>query len=81
MKYGKKQFPVDENRRDTYGHSLASGHVQTILDALEGERKELMPVFITITVNLYYFVLNGKHELLTDVRVGSGEGFKWRIIH
>lgn len=67
MKYGKKQFPVDENRRDTYGHTLAAGHVQTILDALEGEWKELMPVCITIMVNNCYFVLNGNLELLTDV--------------
>ncbi|KAF3446905.1 hypothetical protein FNV43_RR12085 [Rhamnella rubrinervis] len=44
QKYGKKQFAVDENRRDTYRQSFGCGDGQMILDALEGEWKELMPV-------------------------------------
>ncbi|KAF3973805.1 hypothetical protein ACB098_01G077700 [Castanea mollissima] len=44
LKYGKKQFVVDENRRDTYQHSLDSGHGPSVLGTLEGELKQLMAV-------------------------------------
>ncbi|XWS20841.1 hypothetical protein CRYUN_Cryun30bG0003600 [Craigia yunnanensis] len=44
MKYGKKHFAVDENRRDTYNHSLTSGHEQPIFSTMDGELKQLIPV-------------------------------------
>ncbi|XP_022772555.1 uncharacterized protein LOC111315236 isoform X2 [Durio zibethinus] len=44
MKYGKKHFAVDENRRDTYNHSLTSGPEQPIFSTLDGELKQLIPV-------------------------------------
>ncbi|XWS24606.1 hypothetical protein CRYUN_Cryun28dG0117300 [Craigia yunnanensis] len=44
MKYGKKQFSVDENRRDTYNLSLTSGPEQPIFSSLDGELKQLIPV-------------------------------------
>lgn len=50
QKYGKKQFAVDENKRDTYKKVLACGDGQTILDAFEGEWKKLMPVRITVNL-------------------------------
>lgn len=50
QKCGKKQFAVDENRRNTYRQLLACGDGQMILDALEGEWKELMPVCITVNL-------------------------------
>ncbi|XP_039026497.1 uncharacterized protein LOC120160130 isoform X1 [Hibiscus syriacus] len=43
-KYGKKHFAVDENRRDTYKLSCASGHEQPIFPILDGELKQLIPV-------------------------------------
>ncbi|XVE94406.1 hypothetical protein REPUB_Repub02eG0005900 [Reevesia pubescens] len=47
MKYGKKHFAVDENRRDTYNLSLTSGHEQPIFSTLDGELKQLIPVGLT----------------------------------
>ncbi|KAH7567011.1 hypothetical protein JRO89_XS07G0006600 [Xanthoceras sorbifolium] len=44
MKYGKKHFPVDENKRDTYMDSLASDHEPCVLTTFEGELKQLMVV-------------------------------------
>ncbi|XP_022769389.1 bromodomain-containing protein 9-like [Durio zibethinus] len=44
MKYGKKHFAVDENKRDTYNHSLASVHEQPISSTLDGGLKQLIPV-------------------------------------
>ncbi|KAE8717084.1 transport and Golgi organization 2-like protein [Hibiscus syriacus] len=44
MKYGMKHFAVDENRRDSYNHSLTSGHEQHIFSTLDGELKQLVPV-------------------------------------
>ncbi|XWS14369.1 hypothetical protein CRYUN_Cryun35bG0003300 [Craigia yunnanensis] len=44
MKYGMKHFAVDENRRDTYNHSLTSGHEQPIFSTLDEELKQLIPV-------------------------------------
>ena len=52
MKYGKKHFAVDENRRDTYNHSLTSGHEQPIFSTLDGELKQLIPVcFMCVCCN------------------------------
>ncbi|KAK8678313.1 hypothetical protein V6N13_143817 [Hibiscus sabdariffa] len=44
MKYGMKHFAVDENRRDSYNHSLTSGHEQRLFSTLDGEVKQLVPV-------------------------------------
>jgi hypothetical protein len=44
LKYGKKQFAIDENRRDTYEHSMDSGHGPSVLATFEGELKQLMAV-------------------------------------
>lgn len=44
LKYGKKQFTVDENRRDAYKDSMASGHEPSVLTTFEGELKQLMVV-------------------------------------
>ncbi|GMI91398.1 bromodomain-containing protein 1 [Hibiscus trionum] len=43
-KYGMKHFAVDENRRDSYNHSLTSGHEQCTFSTLDGEVKQLVPV-------------------------------------
>ncbi|GLT58825.1 hypothetical protein SLA2020_316880 [Shorea laevis] len=44
MKYGMKHFPVDENKRDTYNHSLNSGDEQSLFGTLNGRFKQLIPV-------------------------------------
>lgn len=44
LRYGKKQFPVDENRRETYRQSLAPEHEPSVLSGLEGEWNQLMAV-------------------------------------
>ncbi|KDP36784.1 hypothetical protein JCGZ_08075 [Jatropha curcas] len=43
LKYGKKPYAVDENRRDTY-HPLASTHEPSSLNIFEGELKQLVTV-------------------------------------
>ncbi|CAK7346021.1 unnamed protein product [Dovyalis caffra] len=43
MKYGKKPFVIDENKRDTYKHPLGS-HEPSVLTTFEGELKQLMVV-------------------------------------
>ncbi|KAI9182266.1 hypothetical protein LWI28_023717 [Acer negundo] len=46
MKYGKKQFVPDENRRNTYWQSQqsASGREPSVLTTFDAERKQLMAV-------------------------------------
>ncbi|XP_048430892.1 uncharacterized protein LOC103955527 [Pyrus x bretschneideri] len=44
LKYGKKHFTVDENRRDTYTQALASGDEPSIFSGCEGEWKQLVAV-------------------------------------
>ncbi|KAH9693892.1 Bromo domain-containing protein [Citrus sinensis] len=44
LKYGKKQFTVDVNRRDTYHDSMASRHEPSVLTTFEGELKQLTVV-------------------------------------
>ncbi|KAI3465449.1 hypothetical protein Pfo_022112 [Paulownia fortunei] len=46
MKYGKKQFTVDENRRDTYRefHPLSSANNSHVLSNSIGDIKRLVPV-------------------------------------
>jgi hypothetical protein len=57
LKNGKNQFAIDENRRDTYKHSLDSGHGLSILTNLEGELKQLMAVCISFFFFFFFFVL------------------------
>ena len=71
LKYGKKQFAVDENRRDTYQHSLDSGHGPSVLTTLEGELKQLMAVCTRVCCfSFLYFV-----SLLLGKRGGGGDAF------
>ncbi|KAJ7966979.1 Bromodomain-containing protein [Quillaja saponaria] len=44
LKYGNKQFGIDETRRDTYKHPLTNGHAPPVLATVEGEVKQLMAV-------------------------------------
>ncbi|KAJ4827494.1 hypothetical protein Tsubulata_027972 [Turnera subulata] len=44
LKYGKKPFTIDENRRDTYRHTLASINESSVLTTFDGELKQLMVV-------------------------------------
>ncbi|XP_042507245.1 uncharacterized protein LOC122083481 [Macadamia integrifolia] len=46
VKYGKKQFVLDENRRNTYKqfHPLAVGCKPSVFNAYDGEPKQLMTV-------------------------------------
>ncbi|XP_020535536.1 uncharacterized protein LOC105635519 isoform X2 [Jatropha curcas] len=44
MKYGKKQFSFDENRRNTYKQSSAGGREPSVLTTFDSERKQLMTV-------------------------------------
>ncbi|CAA3007802.1 bromodomain-containing 9-like [Olea europaea subsp. europaea] len=46
MKYGKKHFTVDENRRDTYRqfHPQFSGNEPSVFSNSVGDMKQLMPV-------------------------------------
>ncbi|KAF5462236.1 hypothetical protein F2P56_018260 [Juglans regia] len=44
LKYGKKQFALDENRRDTYKHALDSCRGPSVWAALDGELKQLVEV-------------------------------------
>ena len=59
MKHGKKQFVLDENRRNTYKqfYSSAGGREPSVLTTFEGERKLLLPVCDLLAFNLlmYFF--------------------------
>lgn len=44
LRYGKKQFTLDENKRDTYKDSLSSGQEPSVFTTFEGELKQLMVV-------------------------------------
>lgn len=44
MKHGKKQFVLDENRRNTYTEFLQSGREPSVLTTFDAERKQLMTV-------------------------------------
>ncbi|KAL5562340.1 hypothetical protein UlMin_032087 [Ulmus minor] len=50
LKNGKKQFVLDENRRNTYMqlHASAGGREPSVLATFDGERKMLMPVGVFI---------------------------------
>lgn len=70
LRYGKKQFPVDENRRETYRQSLASEHEPSVLPGLEGEWNQLMAVLILR--NFLYCALNVDTEMA--IMQDDGEG-------
>ncbi|XP_004301841.1 PREDICTED: uncharacterized protein LOC101293891 [Fragaria vesca subsp. vesca] len=53
LRYGKKQFPVDENRRETYRQSLAPEHEPSVLSGLEGEWNQLMAVSVAVEEHGY----------------------------
>ncbi|KAG2698131.1 hypothetical protein I3760_07G135800 [Carya illinoinensis] len=48
VKYGKKQFAIDENKRDTYKDFLDSGHGPSVMATLEGDWKQLMAVGLNL---------------------------------
>lgn len=48
LRYGKKQFVVDETRRDTYRNPVASGYEPPVLAAFEDNFKQLLAVRIFI---------------------------------
>lgn len=48
MKYGKRQFVLDENRRNTYKQLPAGGGEPSVLTTFDAERKQLMAVCITL---------------------------------
>ncbi|XP_062081535.1 uncharacterized protein LOC133787501 [Humulus lupulus] len=50
FKNGKKQFMLDENRRNTYmqPHPSAGGREPSVLTTFDGERKLLMPVGVLV---------------------------------
>lgn len=59
IKYGKKPFVLDENKRDTYKHSLDS-HEPSVLMTFEGELKQLMAVMSEETFSTSFWFPNGK---------------------
>lgn len=58
LKHGKKPFVIDENRRNTYkqSSSLAIGREPSVLTTFDGEKKQLMPVCISLMFFMYYIV-------------------------
>nr|KYP47790.1 Bromodomain and PHD finger-containing protein 3 [Cajanus cajan] len=44
LRYGKKQFVVDETRRDTYKNPMTSGNERPVLTTVEDEFKQLLAV-------------------------------------
>lgn len=44
LRYGKKQFVVDETRRDTYRNPVALGYEPPVLSAFEDNFKQLLAV-------------------------------------
>lgn len=62
MKNGKKQFAVDENRRNTYKqfHPSVSGREPSVLTTFDAEGKHLMAVCITLLSILLFKSLKRK---------------------
>lgn len=58
LKHGKKPFVLDENRRNTYkqSSSIAVGREPSVLTTFDGEKKQLMPVCISLMFCMYYLV-------------------------
>lgn len=44
LRYGKKQYTVDETRRDTYKNPVASGNEPPVLATFEDNVKQLLAV-------------------------------------
>jgi len=44
LRYGKKQYTVDETRRDTYRNPVAVGNEPPVLTAFEDNSKQLLAV-------------------------------------
>ena len=44
LRYGKKQFVVDETRRDTYNRPMSLRNEPPVLTAVEDEFKQLLAV-------------------------------------
>ncbi|KAJ6921054.1 hypothetical protein NC651_014584 [Populus alba x Populus x berolinensis] len=59
IKYGKKPFVLDENKRDTYKHPLDS-HEPSVLMTFDGELKQLMAVMSEETFRTLFWFPNGK---------------------
>lgn len=79
LKNGKNQFAIDENRRDTYKHSLDSGHGLSILANLEGELKQLMAVckiffFLSFFLLVFFYVCISCSGLGEFGREKGGDG-------
>ena len=62
LKHVKKQFPLDENRRNTYKqfHASAGGREPSVLSTFDAERKQLMAVCITLLPILLFHSLDRK---------------------
>jgi hypothetical protein len=71
LKNGKNQFAIDENRRDTYKHSMDSGHGLSILGNLQGELKQLIAVYISF---IFLLLLSFSLALGFFFLVGGGGG-------
>lgn len=48
LRYGKKQFVVDETRRDTYKNPVTLGNERPMLSTVEDEFKQLLAVRASI---------------------------------
>lgn len=48
LRYGKKQFAVDETRRDTYKYPVTLGNERPVLTAVEDEFKQLLAVGLQV---------------------------------
>lgn len=70
MKYGKKHFSVDENKRDTYQllHPCASSREPSLLWNAD-DLKQLMAV---CTESLCYsFLITGNFEVAQGLKIGG----------
>lgn len=71
MKYGKKQLPIDENRRDTYKNAVDSDHGPPVLATLEGEAKQLMAVCRRMFLLLVFSLSSSFLSHRAGVKVGE----------
>lgn len=64
LKNGKKQFVLDENRRNTYMqlHPSACGREPSVLTTFDGERKQLMPVSVYLMSTMQHGFLKKEIE-------------------
>lgn len=59
LRYGKKQFTVDETRRDTYRNPVPVGNEPPVLTAFEDNFKQLLSVRNSVFRFYFYFLLTG----------------------